>query len=79
MLRMAQQQVAYRYLLTSSWHAPTKNMTVVRILGRLFVFALESSRTVALSEAKRAQSRFQVVQSLVTPNTHCLRVSLRTV
>ena len=42
-------------------------------------FALESSRTVALSEADRSQGRFQAVQSLVFPDTQPVRVYLRSV
>ncbi len=48
LLRVAQQQVAYRYLLADSWYASAQNMTPVRSLGHHFVLALESSRTVAL-------------------------------
>jgi len=48
MLRVAQRQVAYHYLLADSWYASAENMTLVRALGHHFVFALESSRTVAL-------------------------------
>ena len=54
-------------------------MALVRTLGHHFLFALESSRTVALSEADRAQGRFQAVQSLVFPATQPLRVYLRSV
>ncbi len=79
MLRIAQQQVAYRYLLADSWYASAENMTLVRALGHHFVFALESSRTVALSAEARAQGRFQAVQSLAFPDTHPLRVYLRAV
>ena len=67
MLRVFQQQVAYRYLLAGRWYASAENMTLVRALGYHFLFALESSRTVALSEADRAQGRFQAGQSLVFP------------
>ena len=74
-----QQQVAYRYLLADSWYASAENMTLVRALGHHFVFALESSRTVALSAAARAQGQFQSVQSLVFPDTWPLRVYLRSV
>ena len=79
MLRVAlpgwpQQQVASRYLLADSWYASVENMTLVRTLGHHFVFALESSRTVALSDADRAQGRFQSVQSLVFSDTQPLRV-----
>ena len=66
MLRVAlpgwpQQQVAYRYLLADSWYASAENMELVRALGHHFVFALEPSRTVALSEGTRAQGQFHAV------------------
>ena len=76
---MAQPQVAYRYLLAGSWYASAENMTLVRALGHHFVFALENSRTVALSAAARAAGQFQPMQSLVFPDTQPLRVYLRSV
>ena len=79
MLRVAQQQVAYRYLLADSWYASAENMQLVRALGHHFIFALESSRTVALSEQARAQGQFQAVQTLVFPDAQPLRVYLRAV
>ena len=74
MLRVAQQQVAYRNLLADSWYVWAENRSLVRALGHHFVFALESSRTVALSEGARAQGQFQAVQSLDFPATQLLRV-----
>ena len=71
-----QQPVADRYLLADSWYASAENMNLVRTLGHHFVFALESSHTVALSDAA---SHFQSVQSLVFPNTQPVRVHLRSV
>ena len=79
MLRVAQPQVAYRYLLADSWYASAENMNLVRALGHHFLFALESSRIVALSAADRAQGRFQPLQTLVFPDTQPLRVYLRSV
>lgn len=79
LLRVAQQQVAYRYLLADSWYASAENMRLVRALGHHFIFALESSRTVALSEAARAQGQFQAVQTLAFPDEQPLRVFLRAV
>ena len=71
--------MAYRYLLADSWYASAENMTLVRALGHHVVFALESSRTVALSAAARAAGHFQTVQSRVFPDTQPLRVCLRSV
>jgi hypothetical protein len=79
MLRVAQQQVAYRYLLADSWYASAENMQLVRALGHDFIFALESSRTVALSAEARAAGQFQAVQTLAFPDKQPLRVYLRSV
>ena len=57
LLRVAQQQVAYRYLLADSWYASAENMTLVRALGHHFLFALESSRTAALRGPERGPER----------------------
>ena len=73
-LRVAQQQVAYWYLLADSWYASAENMTLVRALGYEFIFALESSRTVALSAEVRAGGQFQAVQTLAFPDEQPLRV-----
>ena len=55
----------------------------MRALGHHFLFALESSRTAALSAAlsaaARAQGQFQPVQSLVFPAAQPVRVYLRSV
>lgn len=79
MLRVAQHQVSYHYLLADSWYASAENMNLVRALGHHFILALESSRTVALNEAERAAGQFQAVQSLAFPATQPLRVYLRAV
>ena len=84
MLRVAlpgwpQQQVAYRYLLANSWYASAENLNAVLDLGHDFVMALESSRTVALSEAARAAGQFQAVDTLAFPDEQLLRVLLRSV
>lgn len=65
---MAQQQVAYRYLLADSWYALAENMSLGRALGHDFTFALESSRTVARSAEARAAGQFEAVQTLVFPD-----------
>lgn len=79
MLRQAQQQVAYRYLLADRWYASAENMALVGQLGHHFLFALESSRTVALSDADRAQGRFRALHTLAFDSEQPLRVYLRAV
>ena len=77
MLRVAQQQVAYRYLLAGSWYASAENMNQVRELGHDFIFALPTSRTAALSEVGRGNGAFQVLDTLAFPDRQPLRVWLR--
>ena len=77
MLRVAQQQVAYRYLLADSWYASAENMNQVRELGHDFIFALPTSRTVALSEVGRGNGEFQALDTLAFPDRQPLRAWLR--
>ena len=77
MLRVAQQQVAYRYLLADSWYASAENMNQVRELGHDFILALPTSRTVALSEVGRGNGEFQALDTLGFPDRQPLRVWLR--
>lgn len=79
LLRVAQQQVAYRYLLADSWYASAENMNLVRVLDHHFIFALKSSRTVALSAEARAAGQFHAVQTLAFADAQPLRVYLRSV
>ena len=79
MLRVAQQQVAYRYLLADSWYASAENMNQVRALNHAFIFALPTSRTVALSEVDRGNGEFQALDTLAFPERQPLRVWLRSV
>lgn len=80
LLRVAQQQVAYRYLLGDSWYASAENINfVVQDLKRQCLFALECSRTVALSEQGRAKGEFIRLDALDFANEQPLRVFLRSV
>ena len=79
MLWVAQQQVQYGYLLADSWYAWADNMNYVLSLKRHFLFALESSRTVALSEMARSQGQFQALDALTFPDKNVLTVYLPSV
>lgn len=79
MLSVAQQQVQYRYLLADSWYASADNMNYVLSLKHHFLFALEASRTVALSEVARSQGQFQALDALTFPDKTVLTVYLRSV
>ena len=79
MLQMAQQQVDYRYALADSWYASAENMIFVLGLKHHFIFALETSRTVALSETERKQGQFQRLDALTFPDKTPLLVYLRSV
>ncbi len=79
MLQTAQQQVDYRYALADSWYASADNMIFVLDLKHHFIFALETSRTLALSEAERKQGQFQRLNALTFPDKTPLLVYLRSV
>ena len=74
LLRVAQEQVTYRYLLAESWYASAENMNAVLSLCHDFILALESSRTVARREAERKQGQFVVLDTLVFPDKQPWRV-----
>jgi hypothetical protein len=67
MLTVAHQQVDYKYVLADSWYASAENINHVIGLDHHFIFALEASRTVALSEQERKQGKFQSLDALVFP------------
>ena len=77
MLRVAQQQVTYRYLLADSGYASAQNMNLVRALGHEFLFALPVSRTVALREKDRNNGAFHSLDTVTFPDKQPLRVWLR--
>ena len=52
-------QVAYRYVLADSWFSAKENLHFIRHgLGKHFVIALKSNRTVALSHEAKRQGAF---------------------
>ena len=52
-------QVAYRYVLADSWFSAKENLHFIRHgLGKHFVIALKSNRTVALSHEAKRQGTF---------------------
>jgi hypothetical protein len=80
MLQVAHQQVAYKYVLGDSWYASAENMTfIMKTLGRDFVFAVESSRTVALSMQQRAAGEFMRLDALDFSDNKPKQVYLRSV
>ncbi len=79
MLKVAQNQVVYKYLLADSWYSSADNMNTVLGLNQDFIFALESSRTVALSEEDRKTGQFYRVDELTFPDKTAVRVYLRSV
>ena len=79
MLSIAQQQVQYGYLLADSWYSSADNMNDVLSLKHHFIFALQTSRTVALSEMARSQGQFQALDALTFPDKGALTVYLRAV
>ena len=79
MLAVAQQQVDYEFLLGDTWYSSTENMNYVLGLKHHFIFALETSRTAACSEAERQQGKFVRLDALAFVDQVPLRVFLRSV
>jgi len=77
MLQVAQGQVYYAYLLGDNWYASAENMQTALNLKHDFIFSLESSRTVALSEKQRQAGVFSSLDSLDFPDKKALKVYLR--
>ncbi|AUC62523.1 group ISAba11 transposase (plasmid) [Cyanobacterium sp. HL-69] len=58
-------ELKYKYVLTDSWFAAKENMDFIRItLGKHFIMALKSNRTVAISEQKKKQGHFIRIDEL---------------
>jgi hypothetical protein len=66
MLRVCQQnQLRYRYVLNDSWFSSKENMVFIKQdMGKDFVMALKSNRTVALTPEDKRQGRFVRVDAL---------------
>ena len=71
-------QVAYRYVLADSWFSAKENLHFIRSdLGKHFVIALKSNRTVALSDDAKRQGTFSRLDALNLPERQAVRGYLR--
>ena len=71
-------QVSYRYVLADSWFSAKDNLAFIRhALGKHFVIALKSNRTVALSEKAKGQGTFSRIDALELPERQAVRGYLR--
>jgi len=79
MLRVCEQnQLRYRYVLTDNWFSSKENMAFIKIeLGKEFVMALKSNRTVALSLEDKRQGRFVRVDALPLGEGTVLQVYIK--
>lgn len=66
MLRVSvQNRLRYRYVLADSWFSSKENMAFIKAdMGKDFVMALKSNRTVALTPEDKRQGRFVRVDAL---------------
>ena len=72
------QQLAYRYVLADSWFSAKENLHFIRHdLGKHFVIALKSNRTVALSDDAKRQGTFSRLDALNLPERQAVRGYLR--
>lgn len=82
MLRQAKSQnIHYSHILGDSWFSSAENLTFIdEDLGTHYIMAVESSRTVAVSEEDKLQGRFKRVDAIEYPEDGSpLRVWLRSV
>lgn len=71
-------RVAYRYVLADSWFSAKENLHFIRSdLGKHFVIALKSNRTVALSYDAKRQGVFSRLDALNLPEHQAVRGYLR--
>ena len=79
MLRVCENNgLRYRYVLADSWFSSKENMNFIRgELGRHFVIAIKSNRTVALSCEEKLAGRFERIDTLEMPEGQPVRVWLR--
>ena len=79
MLRVCEQNaLRYRYVLADSWFSSKENMEYIRVeLGRHFVMAIKSNRTVALSYDAKLRGEFERIDKLELPEGEPVRCWLR--
>ncbi len=79
MLRVCENNgLKYRYVLADSWFSSKENMNFIRgELGRHFVIAIKSNRTVALSYEEKLKGRFKRIDTLDMPEGEAVRGWLR--
>ena len=73
-----QNQLKYRYVLADSWFSAQENLSFVRHdLGKHFVVALKSNRTVALTLDDKRQGRFIRIDQLSWPEQEPIQAWLK--
>ena len=71
-------QLAYRYVLADSWFSAKENLHFIhQTLGKHFVIALKSNRTVALSYEAKRQGTSSRLDALNLPESQAVRGYLR--
>ena len=61
-------QIPFRYVLNDLWFASAENMRFVKLdLDKAFIMGLKSNRKVALTEADKADGRYQRIDQLDIP------------
>jgi DDE superfamily endonuclease len=73
-----QNQLKYRYVLADSWFSAQQNLAFVREeLGKHFVVALKSNRTLALALEDKKQGRFTRIDQLAWPEQKPIKAWLK--
>ncbi len=70
-------RIPFRYVLNDLWFASAENMRFVKLdLKKEFIMGLKSNRKVALSEADKAEGRYQRIDQLDLPEGTTLTIYL---
>jgi len=73
-----QNQLKYRYVLADSWFSAQENLAFVREeLGKHFVVALKSNRTLAVTLEDKKQGRFTRIDQLTWPEQKTIKAWLK--
>jgi hypothetical protein len=70
-------QIPFRYVLNDLWFASAENMRFVKLdLEKEFIMALKKNRKVALSQADKANGKYQRIDQLTIPEDTTLTIYL---
>lgn len=67
-------QLTFSYILADSWFCSAENINFINKIQRLFIMPLKSNRKIALSQADKDKSKYQLIESLSIEENQVLEV-----